>query len=212
MKKMQFERFGVAGVCGGGLFLLFAFLHMGAHGFGLADHGIMTQVSQADPNFLGLLFYPLQVYALLGTVGVLKTGAGASARTLLFLAVLGLGMTAVGHGLLSVPYTGDWRTAPTEQVGWALFWTGNLTFASGLLLGALTAQGGDDRLRKHAGLLGGAVLATFMLEMLNVNVGLASTLVPALATGLAWIWLGTTFLRAARQPALVAQVTALPVE
>ncbi|GGL88017.1 hypothetical protein GCM10010840_27580 [Deinococcus aerolatus] len=197
------NRGGLLGILAGLLFLAFSFMHIAAHGLDASpDHAVVLGVSQDTWFALGLLPYPLQIYAFLSAMGALKTQSRPLSRVLLWLALLGLCASAVGHAFLAVPYTEDWRTAPTQQIGWSTFALGNLTFALSVLLGALSVPSAAGGPRVPLIVIGGALLSSFPLAMLDADHGYEFTLVPTLLYGLGWAWMGATLLRHA--PASVA--------
>ena len=188
------RRGGLFGILGGLLFLFFSLMHMAAHGLDASpDHNAVLGVSQDAWFALGLLPYPLQFSALLMVRRILGKTSRTAPRVLLWTALLGLCMAAVGHAFLSVPYTGDWRTAPTERIGWPTYLLGNVTFALTVLLGALSLRMTQGGAWRPLALMGASLLSSFPLAMLDADHGFEFTLAPTLLYGLAWVWLGQTF-------------------
>ncbi|WP_019588560.1 hypothetical protein [Deinococcus apachensis] len=201
MQEKQFQLAGVSGIVGGTLYLFFSGMHIVAHGLDASpDHAVVLGVSQDAWYALGLLPYPLQVFTLLTAVQMLEPKNKLLSRVLLSLALFGLCTAAVGHAILSMPYTGDWRTAPSSRIGWPTWVIGYGVFALGSLLGAITARANPQlpRLRPQVGLLGLLLLASFAAGMADRDDGFEFTLLPTLLFGLAWVWLARSLTHARR--------------
>lgn len=209
MNEQQRRLAGISGIVGGALHLFFSSMHMAAHGLDASpDYGVVLGVSQDAWYALGLLPYPFQVFTLLIAARTLRPGNRRVSRVLLTLALLGLCAAAVGHAVLAVPSTEDWRTAPTQRIGWPTWVIGYGVFALGALLGAFTARSNATlpRGRVQIGLLGALLLVSFAAGMSDGNDGFEFTVLPMLSFGLAWVWLGRSLVRAKRRSAPVAAV------
>lgn len=207
MSDKQLQRAGISGILGGALCLFLNLMYIAAHGLDAnPDHRVLLGISQDSWYALCLVPYPLLAHAFLTAMRALTSEGWSASRTLLTMALLGLCLAAAAHLVLTLPYAGDWQTAPTQRYGWLAHLFGYTTFAVCSLLGSLVARPrpAQLQLRVQIGLLGLLLLMSFAAGMLDWDYGFEFTLTPMLLFGLAWVWLGASFTRAGRRSAPLA--------